>query len=164
MQKKDTFIRNILEDIKVESLDLFDRNFERKAFFTKQWRKRKREGRGSLLNVSGNLRRSIRGKRTNTSIRFDSSLAYAQIHNSGGRVHVTPKMRRYFWAQHYLNKSNPQGEFWRNMAMKKGSTIGIPKRQFIGKHPVLMKRVDAIAKIHIKQLTQSLKPIFNKIK
>ena len=31
--------RNILNDMRVELADEFDRNFERKAFFTRKWKK-----------------------------------------------------------------------------------------------------------------------------
>ena len=49
----------ILQDLRVELSEEFDRNFERKAFFGKRWKPRRTEGRGSLLIVTGTLRRSI---------------------------------------------------------------------------------------------------------
>ncbi len=104
---------------------------------------------------SGKLRRSIRSKLTHNSIIFSSSMPYAAIHNEGGKIVVTEKMKRYFWAMYYkctnavkLTKtgkaSNNQrtrrlteeAKQWRAMALKKtGSKIKIPKRQFIGHHP-----------------------------
>jgi len=39
--------------MKVELLSEFDRNFERKAFFSQKWPARRREGKGSLLVVRG---------------------------------------------------------------------------------------------------------------
>ena len=41
-------IEKILRDIKVELTDEFDKNFERKAFFSKPWEQRKVGKRGSL--------------------------------------------------------------------------------------------------------------------
>ena len=45
---------DILEDLRVELSDEFDRNFERKGFFSDKWKPRAREyPRGSLLLVTG---------------------------------------------------------------------------------------------------------------
>ena len=63
-------IADTLDDICVELLDEFDRNFERKAFFSKAWQ-RKRPGyraNKSLLLDTGNLRRSIRAHTTRNSV------------------------------------------------------------------------------------------------
>ena len=49
--------RKILNDLRVELSDEFDRNFQRKAFFDKSWPPRKMNGKGSLLMVTGKLRR-----------------------------------------------------------------------------------------------------------
>ncbi len=37
----DQIIKNILRDIQVEMTDEFDRNFERQAFFSEAWQRRK---------------------------------------------------------------------------------------------------------------------------
>ena len=51
-------IRNILNDIRVEMGDEFDRNFERQAFFSEAWQRRKSPTRpgGSILIDTGTLR------------------------------------------------------------------------------------------------------------
>lgn len=183
MQKK--IIKNIISDISVEAMDEFDRNFERKAFFNKAWAKRRRDGRGSLMVVSGGLRRSLKANKSETKITFRSSVPYALIHNTGGRIRVTKQMRKFFWYQYYKNMKgvsfsivtrgtsnkksvvkNNEAEYWRNMALKKGSTIGIRKRQFIGDHPVLTKRIDKIIKNNITEYLKELKlfkPVNNHI-
>ena len=83
---KPNFIRNILTDLKVELLDEFDRNFERKSFFDQSWPEviipNKR---GSLLMRTGALRRSMRAYVADSSINFFSSLPYARIQNEGGK-------------------------------------------------------------------------------
>ena len=49
----------IIADLRVELADEFDRNFQRKAFFSERWLPRRgKKARGSLLIVSGALRRS----------------------------------------------------------------------------------------------------------
>lgn len=152
---EDVIIRRILSDIRVELADEFDRNFERQAYFSEKWaRKRSPLGnRETLLVQSGALRRSIRSRMTSKSVIFESTLPYASMHNEGGDIVVTARMKRFFWAKYYeatgalsrtkrgtLRKSRTnarigtQAEFWKHMAlMKVGRTIHIPRRQFLGK-------------------------------
>lgn len=93
-------IKETLKDIKVEALDEFDRNFEREAFFNDKWARRKYnddESRGLLIKT-GNLRRSITGRITDRdSVVIETTQPYAKIHNEGGTITVTRKMKKYFW-------------------------------------------------------------------
>lgn len=86
---------------------------------------------------------------------FFSDLPYAAIHNEGGEIRVTARMKRYFWYRHYSatgsfgrrkdgslrkDKKNRQlsseADFWKAMAlMKVGATIRIPQRKFLGTSP-----------------------------
>ena len=163
---KNDFIKNILSDIKVELMDEFDRNFERKAFFDSSWPVTKMPNkRGSLMMRSGKLRRSIRAQIFADAVKFSSSMPYARIQNEGGIVVVTRKMQKYFWAMYYSlagkttysvktknvantkkNKAlTAEAQYWRAMALKKvGSKITIRSRRFIGHHlqvDVLVKNV-----------------------
>ena len=124
---------DILDDMRVELSDEFDRNFERKAFFSDKWKPRAHDySRGSLLVVSSAMRRSAQGQVSGDGVRFSSSLPYATRHNEGGKITVTAKMKRYFWAQFIKTKN----EAWRRMAlMKVGKVITIPERRFIGDGP-----------------------------
>src|SRR5690606_38490895 len=95
-------IKNFIKDIEVDLNDEFDRNFERKAFFDKPWSQTKlSNSRGSLMMRSGNLRNSISSKISDNSITWTSSLPYASIHNEGGEITVTQKMKAFFWAMYY---------------------------------------------------------------
>lgn len=144
-------LKNILSDVRVELLDEFTRNFERKAFFDEPWTKRKRTGKGSLLMVTGRLRNSLHSAVSGHTLKFSSDCEYASIHNSGGVIKVTPKMRKYFWFR-YMQAKNPEktipvkgsdAEFWSCMARAKKITI--PQRQFIGNHPAIANVVKDIA-------------------
>lgn len=167
-------VRHILSDIRVELGDEFDKNFERQGFFTEAWKRRKSpiRGDGHILVASGDLRRSVKSKSDATSITFYSSSPYAAIHNEGGEIKVTARMKRFFRAKFYeamgMSKKNDGGnhptlpdgafyawtskmhmnanaEFWRSMAlMKVGKTIKIPKRQFLGMAPEVEKEVTQI--------------------
>lgn len=101
LQKRiDQYISKTLNDIKVEAADEFDQNFNRQAFFNEKWARRKYnndETRG-LLVQSGTLRRSIIAKITDRdSVLFQTSVPYARIHNEGGTITVTARMKKYFW-------------------------------------------------------------------
>lgn len=101
LQKRiDLYISKTLKDIKVEAADEFDANFNRQAFFNEKWARRKYnddESRG-LLVQSGTLRRSITAKITDRdSVLFQTTVPYARIHNEGGTITVTSRMKKYFW-------------------------------------------------------------------
>mgnify|MGYP004690962133 FL=1 len=150
-------VRRILSDIRVELGDEFDQNFERQGFFTEKWQRRKSpiRGDGHILVASGDLRKSIRSRSDESSITFYSDLAYAGIHNEGGEIKVTARMKRFFWHKYYETKD----EFWKAMAlMKVGKTIKIPRRQFLGMAPEVETEV---RKIIEDNLTQYFEHDFN---
>lgn len=166
-------VRNILRDIRVEMSDAFDRNFERQAFFSEAWQRRKSPTRpgGSILIDSGTLRRSIQSRTTETGITFFTTLPYAGIHNDGGEIRVTRRMKRFFWAKYYEStgafgrKKNgerrndkrtvqlsTEAEFWKCLAlMKEGSTIKIPRRRFLGVSPEVEQAVREIIEENITE-------------
>lgn len=169
-------IKKILQDIKVGVGSEFDRNFEREAFFSRKWARRKSPIGKHLLINRGHLRRSISGKVGPNNVSFSSSLPHAAIHNEGGEITVTPKMKRYFWAK-YLEASGGMGrtkkgalrqnsknrrlsqeaEFWKAMAlMRVGKKIKIPQRQFIGNSPEVENLVEDIIKDTIKGYLETL--------
>ena len=94
----------IIKDIGVELGDEFDKNFERQAFFSEAWQRRKspirNEGR-AILTDSGQLRSSIGQRTTENSITFYSNLPYAGIHNDGGEIIVTKRMKLFFRHKFY---------------------------------------------------------------
>lgn len=174
----DRVVRLILQDIRVELGDEFDRNFERQGFFSEAWQRRKsplRPG-GHLLVDTGALRRSVKSRSSASSITFYSDLPYASIHNDGGEIKVTARMKRYFWARYYEargsfgwrkngtrrnDKKNRQltteAEFWKAMAlMKVGKTIKIPRRRFLGASPEVEAAVREI-------IEENLNDYFNNI-
>lgn len=172
-------IQLILKDIKVELSDEFDRNFTRQAFFTEKWaRRRSPSARGdrSILTDTGALRRSIGSRISGDSITFSSDLPYAAIHNEGGEITVTRRMKSYFWHRYYSaqgsfglrkdgsrrrNKRNAQltedAAFWKAMAlMRVGSKIKMPRRQFLGPHPYVEQQVKAIIEENLEKYFKDL--------
>ncbi len=170
-------IRRILSDIRVELADEFDQNFEREAFFTQAWQRRKGPmrdtGRG-LLTDSGRLRGSIASRISGSSVVFTSDLPYAGIHNDGGEIVVTERMKRWFWHKYYEasrgmgrrkdgklrndarnRRLGADAEFWKWMALKKaGTTIRIPRRRIVGMSPEVDKAVRDI-------ITENLEAYFS---
>ena len=176
--------KDCVKDIGVDLAEEFDRNFERKAFFDKAWDVAKRNDRGSLLLRSGNLRRSIDKSWSNDKLQFTSSLPYATIHNSGGVIVVTAKMKKYFWAMHkqalggqvYNTKTkgvrntagnrklNDLANFYKAMALKKvGSKITIKQRQYIGNHPEVNKAIERNVDKWVASIGEAFKAEFRKM-
>lgn len=182
--RRDThlIIRRILKDIQVELKDEFDKNFERQGFFSEKWQRRKSPTRpgGAILVDTGSLRRSIRSKVTDNSVVFYTDLPYAGIHNEGGEIVVTARMKRYFRAKFYESQGgfkrkegnsarkplsdggfyawtstmqlSDEAEFWRFMALKKvGTKIKIPRRKFLGAGPEVEKAVREIIEENLNE-------------
>ena len=163
----------ILNDIRVEMTDEFDQNFERQSFFGEAWQRRKSPTRpgGHILVDTGRLRRSIQSRTTENSITFFTEEPHAAIHNEGGEIVVTTKMKRYFWHKYYeatgsfgrkkdgsrrndkrTVQLSEEAEFWKFMALKKvGTTIKIPRRRFLGTSPEVEKAVREIIEENITE-------------
>ena len=146
--------KKILNDLRVELSDEFDRNFQRKAFFDRKWPPRKHINRkGTLLLVTGKLRRSIRSRVGADSVTWETSEPYAAIHNYGGTITVTARMKRFFWYKYKATRDDA----WKWMAlMKVGSKIQIPQRQFLGDHPEVRKRAEAVIRRDLQRFSQEL--------
>ena len=162
----DELRRRILRDIQVELSEEFDRNFERQGFFSESWQRSRRssDSSGSTLIDTGGLRRSVRSRVHGDGVEFWSDRPYAGIHNEGGEIVVTGRMKRFFWARYYEaqgglgrkkdgslrnTKKNRRlsgaAEFWHQMALKKvGSKIVIPRRMFLGWSDVVKKIVERV--------------------
>nr|DAV24510.1 MAG TPA: tail morphogenesis protein [Caudoviricetes sp.] len=166
-----TFLNHVLTDTKVKLTEAFDRNFERKGFFGNGWPETKIPNRrGSLMIRTGTLRRSIRSTVEGSSVRWTSSVPYADLQNNGGELVITEKMKRYFWAMYYKVSGAAKGrkgsakkafsveaEQWKALALKKvGDKLKIPKRQFIGDHPEVKRMVDDIVNFNMKELLNSI--------
>ncbi|WP_346236143.1 phage virion morphogenesis protein [Niabella insulamsoli] len=171
MASFETFFRALVKDISVELTDEFDRNFERKGFFNESWKATKwANSKGSLMMRSGGLRRSVKNQVSDDSISWTSSRPDAILHNNGGEITVTAKMKRFFWAMYYKasgaagkGKSKraitltQEAARWKSLAlMKVGSKMKIPKRQFIGSHPQVDKTIKEITDEHVNKLEASL--------
>jgi phage gpG-like protein len=123
------------------------------------WKERaftKGKGKRAILVKSGRLRRDIQRKVVNfaktvigtTNVTKD----YADIHNEGGKIRITAKMRKFFWAMHHEAKGKAEKEYWKNLALTKKSQIEIPKREYIGRSKDLEKKHELLIDREIKKI------------
>lgn len=136
--------KNILQDLRVELKDEFDRNFERKAFFGNRWKPRRNEGKGSLLLVTGTLRRSIRSSVVGNGVRFSSQVPYATVHNEGGTIaqNVRAHQRRRHGKTHDVRAHQRR--------------INMPQRQFIGDGPDTRRIIKSVIDDNLQQYNNEL--------
>lgn len=147
MTKPQQLMKNILSDMKVELTEMFDRNFERKAFFDEKWPARKnKKAKGSLLLVRGTMRRSIRSAVKGRGVHFTSHLPYTELHNQGGNFtsHVREHTRRDRQAGHT------------HKVKAHARKMNMPKRQFIGDHKEVRQTVGEIIGENMKEYFDNL--------
>lgn len=160
-------IKNIMDDIRVELTDEFDKNFERKAFFDRPWAPLSPDYQpteGSMLERTGALRHSIRPHVDGNTLTYTSSTPYATIHNEGGTIKqdfvMTPKMQRQALAKYKNSKSDR--DLKTAYAKRIRRIITIPARPFIGRHPVVDAAVDQIVRENIKKVAdRQIKQMLN---
>ncbi len=154
--------------------DEFDQNFEREAFFSEAWERRKGPINSDYKLLAGKnerLRKSIMSRTTENSITFYTTEPDARYHNEGCEIVVTNKMKRFFWAKYYeatgsfgrkkdgsrrndkrTVQLSEEAEFWKFMALKKaGTTIRIPRRRFLGTSPEVESMVRKIIEDNLEE-------------
>lgn len=143
--------RKLLADMRVELSEEFDKNFERKAFFTDKWKKRANpNAKGTLLMVSGTMRRSIKSEVRENGVRFSSAVPYASIHNEGGTGTKSVKAH---------TRRGKKGKTHQVKAHMR--TFKMPQRQFIGDGDRTKEIIKGVISDNLKdfnvQLTRVLK-------
>lgn len=145
-RKYEKFRAEIPAKLAITLVNFFKRNFDRGGFVDKPFKRwsdlqnPRDKGRSKLVK-SGRLRRAIKKmsvSRNRIVVGVGSEIKYARIQNDGGKIPVTPKMRRYFWAMY---KQTGQ-EYYKSLALTKQSHLTIPERKFIGDSQALMITVD----------------------
>jgi len=144
---KDYLINDVPEVIGTEAVKHFKANFVNEGFDENKWAPRRTKvklnkkiltGQGSGDHLSDSIDYKVEG---NTITIYTDKL-YAQIHNEGGEITVTPKMKKFFWAKSMEAKANgdPEAqEQYKWMALSK--VIKIPKREFMGPSDQLNQQI-----------------------
>lgn len=94
------------------------------------------------------LRNSIHHTAVGNQVEVSSPLPYANIHNEGGRIPITSKMRAFFWAR-YKETKDP---IYKACALTKKTHIDIPQRQFTGVSQYTDEAFDKVAQQILSQL------------
>ena len=134
--------------------DHFQSGFRQGGFqdnVTQAWQRKKRPDKyGPLMSSRQNLYGSIYYQPGDATVTVGTSAPYAEIHNEGGDIEVTARMKRFFWAKYRetnggswkRNAKNEEAEFWKTLALKKvGAKIHIPQRKFIGESQELNQKI-----------------------
>lgn len=132
-------------------------NFKSESYFGEKWQPRKdRKNKRKLLVRTGQLLRSPRIVRSSPGmVVVGSDVPYSAIHNNGGATNRAARSETFVRNRY---KTGAKGRMFGGMgAFKKGTTAGrgqtyksyvinMPRRQFLGAHPHLQKRLKNIIK------------------
>ena len=151
LKEAQEYIRqDVPEVIGTEAVAHFKKSFADEGFTDtslKKWAPRKAkvhlqtktlQGQGSGDHLGDSLDYKVSGN----TITIYTDKPYAQIHNEGGTIEVTPKMKAYFWAMHYQAKEagdTDAEEQYKAMALSKKITI--IQRQFLGDSKALIETI-----------------------
>ena len=146
MRTGEQFKKDIISDMRIELAEEFDKNFTRKAFFTNKWKKRRNPNAlGSLLVVTGSLRRSIQAKETPDGVRFTSNQPYATLHNEGGKGSVTVR-------QH--TRKSKKGKSY--TVRQHNRAVNVPQRQFVGDGQDTQRIIKNVIDDNLEQYNQEI--------
>lgn len=152
-RKYRNFRRTIPQEAAITMVNFFKRNFNVGGFVDvpfQRWKKSTYPGARATMVRSGNTRREIKKIQISESrvvVGIANHNHYAKIHNEGGKIPITPKMRRFFWA-----KFKETGkDYWKWLALTKKSFIEIPQRKIIGDSIALEKTLDRMLISELKK-------------
>lgn len=148
---------DILRDAKVKLNAMFMQNFREQGFFGQKWQatkvsKTNKRGKGSILIVTGAMRRSIRAMVSGMAVVFSSHLPYTALHNEGGNFAVNVRAHQRT-VKRTGNTHNVRAHA-RQMIM--------PQRQFIGDHPKVQEALGQIVFNNLQKFSQQLADNFNR--
>lgn len=157
-QKFEAFRNTIPDKIAIQAVNFFKRNFELQGFVDNgldKWKtvSNPKDRSRKILSKRGNLKRGIKkikADRNKVVVGVPSDIKYAALQNYGGKITITPKMRRFFWAMYIQTKE----EYWKGLALTPKKELTIPARKFIGDSQGLVKNIDRMI---AKELQTALK-------
>lgn len=148
---------NVLSDARVKLTEMFKNNFREQGFFGQKWvptkvSKTNKCGKGSILIVTGAMRRSIRSMVRGMAVVFTSNLPYTALHNEGGKYAVI--VRAHSRTGRKSGKAYTVQSHSRQMNM--------PQRQFIGDHEKVQQALGDIVFKRLQEFSQNLADNFNR--
>ncbi len=155
------YLRNdVTTVVGVEAVNHFKNTFQEEGFDGEKWPARRGAVRLQKKILTGqgggdHLGDSIDYRVEGEMVIIYTDKIYGQIHNEGGEITVTPKMKRFFWAKSMEAREAGETDIanqYKYMALS--SKITIKQRKFMGASDLLNGKI--IAKI-VRDLTR----IFN---
>lgn len=148
---------DILSDARVKLTEMFNNNFREQGFFGQKWvaaktSKVNKRGKGSILIVTGAMRRSIKSMVRGMAVVFSSHLPYTALHNEGGNFSVNVR------AHSRTNKKTGNTHTVRAHSRQ----MSMPQRQFIGDHEKVQQALGDIVNKNLQRYSQKLADNFNK--
>lgn len=148
---------DILRDARVKLTEMFKNNFREQGFFGQRWvatkvSKTNKRGKGSILVVTGAMRRSIRSQIRGMAVVFSSNLPYTALHNEGGKFSVTIR------AHSRTNRKTGNSYSVRSHSRQ----MNMPQRQFIGDHELVQQALGEIVFKRLQEFSQNLADNFNR--
>ncbi|MDP2061321.1 MAG: phage virion morphogenesis protein [Candidatus Sungbacteria bacterium] len=141
----------------IEAVNFSKERFRQKNWLDRtreKWEPRKRIGttkkkpKGSILVVSGRLKRSVKKLRqTRNSVTIGTDVPYARIHNEGGEITKTVTVEKHSRVR-AGRKSTVKSH-------KRTMNTTIPQRQFIGESAILLRRVERLVEREIRKIIRS---------
>lgn len=184
------YTRTLPVKVGTKAVSLTKQRFTDSAFSGRKWQepyRRKLSFKGTqasyktLLSGTNHLRDSTYFKPQPGKVYIRNQVDYAQIHNEGGTIKVTAKMKRYFWYRYAAAKGarlvkkrgglrktkgnealTREAMFWRNMAIKReGSFIRMPRRHFFGPDANMEKEIRKIIEKEMQLFIKNYGTYFN---
>lgn len=140
--------RNFPNMAAIEAVNFSKERFVRKNWVDKSreaWEKRQKKDKGSLMVKSGRLKRSIRKLAvTRNSVTIGTDVPYAEIHNEGGTINSSEKVRTH--------SRKRKGRTHTVQAHMRKRKVDMPERRFIGESAVLMRRLERLVEKELKDI------------
>lgn len=148
---------DILRDARVKLTEMFKNNFREQGFFGQRWvatkvSKTNKRGKGSILIVTGAMRRSIHSQIRGMAVVFSSNIPYTALHNEGGKFSVTVR------AHSRTNRKTGNSYSVRSHSRQ----MNMPQRQFIGDHELVQQALGDIVFKRLQEFSQNLADNFNR--
>lgn len=148
----------ILSDARVKLTEMFDSNFREQGFFGDRWvatktsKINKQGKKGSILIVTGAMRRSIRSIVRGMAVVFSSHLPYTALHNEGGNFAVNVRAH-----SRTIKKTGKTYNVRGHSRM-----MNMPQRQFIGDHDKVQQALAEVVYKNLRDFSQQLADNFNR--
>ena len=157
----------------------FKNNFRQGGFTNngnQSWATTVRQRYGSrykpLTSGTDTLMRSISSQVLPGTVIINNPQPYANYHNNGATITVTPKMKKFFWAKAYsiagqkkgkdkdkkakmsFDTMPPEAKMWMSLALTKKKTLKIPQRRFIGESYELNQKLREMIEKKLNELKE----------